>query len=73
MKQLSSVFHSNEYVNLKFTDVSIQKAGVGGEIYGIQLNQNYFSTTYGDTGYLFLVTDLNDVNKPFLRYTRIRL
>ncbi|MDR0565598.1 MAG: LPP20 family lipoprotein [Prevotellaceae bacterium] len=66
MKQLSSVFHSNEYVNIKFTDVSIQKAGVGGEIYGIQLNQNYFSTTYGDTGYLFLVTDLNDVNKPVI-------
>jgi hypothetical protein len=66
MKQLGTVFRSNEYVNLKFTDVNIRKAGVGGEIYGIQLNQNYFSTTYGDTGYLFLVADLNDVEKPII-------
>ncbi len=66
MRQLSSVFQSNEYVNLKFTDISVKKAGVGGEIYGIQLQQDYFSTTYGDTGYLFLLADLNDSEKPMI-------
>jgi hypothetical protein len=66
MKQLGVVFRSNEYVNLKFTDVNVKKAGIGGEIYGIQLNQDYFSTSYGDTGYLFLVTDLNDAEKPII-------
>jgi hypothetical protein len=64
VKQLGTVFKSNEYVNLKFTDISVKKAGVGGEIYGIQLQQDYFSTTYGDTGYLFLLADLNDTEKP---------
>ncbi|GHT39466.1 hypothetical protein AGMMS49965_05540 [Bacteroidia bacterium] len=66
MKQLSTVFRSNEYVNLKFTDTSVIKAGAGGEIYGIQLRQDYFSTTYGDTGYLFLVVDLNKAQKPVI-------
>ncbi|GHV68941.1 hypothetical protein FACS1894199_16950 [Bacteroidia bacterium] len=64
IRQLSSVFKSNEYVNLKFTDISVKKAGVGGEIYGIQLQQDYFSTTYGDTGYLFVMVDLNKPEEP---------
>jgi hypothetical protein len=60
------VFKSNEYVNLKFTDISVKKAGVGGEIYGIQLKQDYFSTGYGDTGYLFLMVDLNKTEEPVI-------
>jgi hypothetical protein len=66
LKQLSSVFKSNEYVNLKFTDITVKKAGAGGEIYGIQLQQDYFSTSYGDTGYLFLMADLNKPEEPVI-------
>ena len=66
IKQLSAVFKSNEYVNLKFTDIGVKKAGVGGEIYGIQLKQDYFSTSYGDTGYLFLMVDLNKKEEPVI-------
>jgi hypothetical protein len=66
IQHIGTVFRSNEYVNLKFTDVSVKKAGVGGEIYGIQLNQDYFSTSYGDTGYLFLMVDLNNPEMPVI-------
>jgi hypothetical protein len=66
MKQLATVFKSNEYVNLKFTDVNVKKAGKGGEIYGIQLMQDYFSTSYGDKGYLFLMVDLNKTDEPII-------
>jgi hypothetical protein len=66
IRQLGTVFRSNEYVNLKFTDINVKKAGVGGEIYGIQLKQDYFSTSYGDTGYLFLMVDLNKTNEPII-------
>jgi hypothetical protein len=66
MKQLATVFKSNEYVNLKFTDISVKKAGKGGEIYGIQLMQDYFSTSYGDQGYLFLMVDLNKTDEPII-------
>jgi hypothetical protein len=66
IKRLVGIFKSNEYVNLKFTDVSVKKAGVGGEIYGIQLKQDYFSANYGDTGYLFLMVDLNKTDEPVI-------
>lgn len=66
MKQLATVFKSNEYVNLKFTDINVKKAGKGGEIYGIQLMQDYFSTSYGDAGYLFLMVDLNKTDEPII-------
>jgi hypothetical protein len=66
LKQLSTVMKSNEYINLKFTDTGVKKAGAGGEIYGIQLKQDYFSTTYGDTGYLFLMVDLNKAEEPII-------
>jgi hypothetical protein len=66
IKQLAAVMKSNEYINLKFTDTSVKKAGTGGEIYGIQLKQDYFSTTYGDTGYLFLMVDLNKTEEPMI-------
>ncbi|MDR2813038.1 MAG: LPP20 family lipoprotein [Prevotellaceae bacterium] len=66
VKQLASVFKSNEYVNLKFTDISVKKAGAGGEIYGVQLQQSYFSTSYGDKGYLFLMVDLNKPEEPVI-------
>jgi hypothetical protein len=66
IKQLATVFKSNEYVNLKFTDINVKKAGAGGEIYGIQLKQDYFSTSYGDTGYLFLMVDLNKTEEPLI-------
>jgi hypothetical protein len=66
IRQLSTVFRSNEYVNLKFTDINVKKAGAGGEVYGIQLKQDYFSTSYGDTGYLFLMVDLNRTEEPVI-------
>ncbi|MDR1680823.1 MAG: hypothetical protein LBS12_03460 [Prevotellaceae bacterium] len=66
IRQLATVFRSNEYVNLHFTDISVKQAGAGGEIYGIQLKQDYFSTSYGDTGYLFLMVDLNKTDEPLI-------
>jgi hypothetical protein len=66
IKQLSNVFQSNEYVNLKFTNMEVKKAGVGGEVYGLQLTQDYVSTSYGDHGYLFLMVDLNVREKPII-------
>lgn len=65
IKNLGLVFRSNEFINLRFADSEIRKAGTG-EIYGIQIKQDYFSSNYGDTGYLFLMVDLNDKDKPVI-------
>ena len=66
MRGLKQVFTSNEFINLKFASNNILKFGAVGEIYGIQIKQDYFSTNYADTGYLFLMVDLNDPNKPII-------
>ena len=66
MDRLSIVFNSNEFINIKFTNSEVVKAGDGGEIYGIQIKQDYFSSNYGDTGYLFLMVDLNKPANPII-------
>lgn len=66
LDRLNVVFNSNEFINIKFTNSEVVKAGEGSEIYGIQIKQDYFSSNYGDTGYLFLMVDLNDSTKPII-------
>ena len=65
IRNLDVCFKSNEFINLRFADSEIRKAG-NGEIYGIQIKQDYFSSNYGDTGYLFLMVDLNDRENPVI-------
>ena len=64
IQRLGVCFKSNEYINIRFTNNDVSKMGVGGELYGIQICQDYYSTNYGDTGYLFLLVDINDPEKP---------
>lgn len=66
IKNLRYSFTSKEYINLKFEDSEIRKAGKGGDIYGVQIKQNYYSSNYGDTGYLFLMVDLNNPDLPII-------
>ena len=56
MSQLEKCFKSNEYVNINFSDNDIQKAAYGGDTFGIQIRQDYYSEHYGDQGYLFLLS-----------------
>lgn len=68
IKHLERCFASNEYVNIRFANNDIVKAGDRyGEVYGIQIKQDYYSTNYGDTGYLFLYVDLNDPDNPIIK------
>ena len=63
---LRRIFRSREFVNIKFADSEIKKMGKGGEIYSIQIRQDYFSNNYGDSGYLFLLVDVNDPKNPII-------
>jgi len=65
IKRMRHTFASNEYINLKFEDSEIRKVPNTGK-YGIQIKQNYFSTNYGDTGYLFLLIDFTDTDSPMI-------
>lgn len=67
MDQLKRCFASNEYVNINFSDNDVEKAAYGGDTFGIQIKQDYYSEHYGDQGYLFLFVDLNDADKPVIK------
>ena len=66
IQNLRHSFASKEYINIRFEDNTIRRSGRGGEVYGIQIKQDYFSHNYGDTGYLFLMVDLNDADQPVI-------
>lgn len=66
LKNLQRTMQSNEYINIHFADNLIYKS-TGKEIYGIQIKQDYFSSSYGDTGYLFLLLDLTKVDEPLVK------
>lgn len=68
LSQLRRSFASKEYINLKFANTEIYKLTRGGHenFYGIQLKQDYFSSNYGDSGYLYLLVDMEDSRKPLI-------
>ncbi|MDE6511349.1 MAG: hypothetical protein K2L00_04545, partial [Muribaculaceae bacterium] len=66
MEQLRKCFASQEYINIRFTETDVERSGIGGETYALQLKQDYVSKTYGDQGYLFLFLDFNDPDKPLI-------
>lgn len=67
LRNLEHCFAGNEFINIRFANNDILKAGRGGETYGIQIKQDYYSSTYGDTGYLFLMVDVNDPDNPVIK------
>lgn len=66
MENLDKCFKSNEFVNIKFADNIIRRSHSNPNIYGIQIKQDYFSSSYGDTGYLFLMLDFVDPISPII-------
>ncbi len=64
IKNLSKVFAANEYINIQFSDCEVMKLGNSGQLYGIKIRQEYFSASYSDTGYLFVLVDLTDFKNP---------
>ncbi len=66
IRNLSRVFASQEYVNIQFSDSEVVKLGKGEQLFGIKIRQEYFSTTYSDVGYLFILVDLSDPQTPVI-------
>lgn len=60
INRLRQHFATKEYINLNFTETDFQHASNNKEMYGIRVRQEYFSSNYGDVGYLFLLVDLRN-------------
>lgn len=67
LKNLRRCFDRNEFVNIRFANNDVTKLGMGGESYAIQIAQDYYSSTYGDQGYLMLMVDINDPQSPLIK------
>lgn len=59
-------FNMNEYINIKFANTDLRKFPGRGEVYAVQVKQDYFSASYGDSGYLFLLVDVNNPDQPVI-------
>lgn len=66
MKQLELVFAKQEYVNIQFEDASVKKTNRTSERYEIIIKQNYYSATYADKGYLYLLADISNPELPII-------
>ena len=66
MQQLERVFAKQEYVNIQFEDASVKKTNRTSERYEIVIKQNYYSATYADKGYLYLLADISNPELPII-------
>ena len=66
MKRLEKVFAKQEYVNIQFEDASVKKTNRTTERYEIIIKQNYYSATYADKGYLYLLADISNPEQPVI-------
>lgn len=67
LRNLKRCFEGNEFINIRFANNDVLKMGKGGETYAIQISQDYYSSSYGDKGYLFLMVDINNPQQPLIR------
>ena len=64
LEHLRKVFRNNEYINVHFADIEITPHRENPNIYGVTLVQDYESSTYDDTGWLFVIWDFTDEYNP---------
>lgn len=67
LADLKKIFGGNDYVNLRFYGTDVEKMGMGGDTFALQMKQDYTSQHYGDEGYLFLLVDFNDPEEPKIK------
>ncbi len=63
ISRLKHLFNQKEYVNIQFGKTNYKMSKIKG-VYGVSIEQNYYSNNYFDKGYLFLVVDLRNYTKP---------
>lgn len=69
INRLKQVFRRNKFINVVFNDIKVFRHPNAGnekykDYYGVTLQQDYHSSSYNDHGYLFLMWDFKDEDKP---------
>ncbi len=64
LANLSKVFNSNSYVNVKFEDYTVIRHGAKPNYYGVTLRQKWHTARYSDEGTVFLIWDFTNEDAP---------
>ena len=64
LANLKKQFDTKKYIKVEFDHISVMKHGAKANIYGVTLHQKWRTNTYNDDGWLFLLWDFNDPEKP---------
>lgn len=63
---LDKVFTRNAFVKVVFDSLEIIRHEKDNDLYGVTLKQNWYSSTYSDTGWVFLLWDFKDEKNPLI-------
>jgi hypothetical protein len=66
MVSLKQTFARNKYIDVDFNDIDVVSHPKNDKLYGVTLKQKWGSSTYNDTGYLFLMIDFKDEARPMI-------
>jgi len=67
IQKLTRIFKLNNFVNVKFEDIDVVQHPKYDDIYGVTLKQYWHTSHYSDEGYLFLMIDFRDADKPLIQ------
>lgn len=63
---LKNTFARNKYIDIQFEDIDVVRHPKNDYLYGVTLRQKWGSSTYNDTGYVFLMIDFKDELHPMI-------
>lgn len=64
LAKLKRIFNTVRYINVEFDDVQIKRHGANPDIYGVRVVQDWNTSNYSDEGYVFMVWDFTDPDRP---------
>jgi hypothetical protein len=66
IENLKRTFGRNKYIDVQFEDIEVMRHPKNDYLYGVTLKQKWGSSTYNDTGYVFLIIDFKDDQQPMI-------
>ena len=66
INKLKEAFEKNAFIEVNFDKIEITRHNLIPNIYGVTLKQRWRSSSYSDEGYLFLMIDFEDENRPLI-------
>jgi hypothetical protein len=63
---LKNTFSRNRYIDIQFEDIDVVRHPKNDYLYGVTLRQKWGSSTYNDTGYVFLMIDFKNELEPMI-------